>query len=170
MRTGWLKLAAIPVASVFLAAACGSDNSGSGATATTAAPATTAAASTTTAAAGTTTTAGATTTAAAASGATTTLPPTPGKGSAGKVTVFGVEDSENEAGAMQDALKAFGDANGINVTYVGRRDFEQQVNTQVLGGNPPDIALFPQPGKLASFAKDGDIKKVPDDVVAAVSP
>ena len=37
MRTGWLKLAAIPIASVFLAAACGSDNSSSGgATATTA--------------------------------------------------------------------------------------------------------------------------------------
>src|SRR6516162_3704030 len=95
MRTGWLKLAAIPLASVFLAAACGSDNSSKGATATTAAttaaPATTAAATATTA--GTTTTAGSTTTAAAASGATTTLPPTPGKGGAGKVTVFGVEDS-----------------------------------------------------------------------------
>src|SRR5690349_23912277 len=118
MRTGWLKLAAVPVASVFPAAACGSDNSGSGSTATTAAPATTAAASTTTSAAGTTTTAGSTTTTAAAAGATTTLPPTPGKGSAGKVTVFGVEDSENEAGAMQDALTEFGKANGIDITYV----------------------------------------------------
>src|SRR3954470_12334809 len=90
MRTRWLKLAALPVASVLLAAACGSDNkSGSSTTAaTTAAPGTTAAPSTTAAAA--TTTAGATTTTAAATGATTTLPPTPGKGSAGKVTVFGV--------------------------------------------------------------------------------
>ena len=168
MRTGWLKLAAIPIASVFLAAACGSDNSSKGATATTAAAGTTTAAAATTTAAGTTTTAGSTTTAAAAAGATTTLPPTPGKGGAGKVTVFGVEDSENEAGAMQDALTEFGKANGIDITYVGRRDFEQQINAQVLAGNPPDIGAFPQPGKLKQFAADGKLQKVPDNVVSAV--
>ena len=146
MRTGWLKLAAIPIASVFLAAACGSrqqERGGDGdhrrvgyhrggddhdvrrprrrAVRRRQRP---------------------------PRGATTTLPPTPGKGSAGKVTVFGVEDSANEAGAMQDALTEFGDANGITITYVGRRDFEQQINAQVLGGNPPDIGAFPQPGKL----------------------
>ena len=82
--------------------------------------------------------------------------------------MFGVEDSENEAGAMQDALTTFGDANGIDITYVGRRDFEQQINAQVLGGNPPDIAAFPQPGKLKQFAKDGKLIKVPDDVVTSV--
>ena len=81
--------------------------------------------------------------------------------------MFGVEDSENEAGAMQDALTEFGKANGIDITYVGRRDFEQQINAQVLGGNPPDIAAFPQPGKLKQFAQDGKLQKVPDDVVAA---
>jgi alpha-glucoside transport system substrate-binding protein len=168
MRTGWLKLAAIPMATVFLAAACGSDNSSSGGTtATTAAPATTAAATTATTS-GSTTTAGSTTTTAAAAGATTTLPPTPGKGSAGKVTVFGVEDSENEAGAMQDALTEFGKANGIDITYVGRRDFEQQINAQVLANNPPDIGAFPQPGKLKQFAQDGNLQKVPDNVVTAV--
>ena len=85
------------------------------------------------------------------------------------MTVFGVEDSSNEAGAMQDAPKKFGDANGINVTYVGRRDFEQQINTQVLGGNPPDIAAFPQPGKLAQFAQDGSLIEVPADVAADVA-
>ena len=52
----------------------------------------------------------------------------------------------------QDALTEFGKANGIDIKYVGRRDFEQQINVQVLGGNPPDIANFPQPGKLAQFA------------------
>src|SRR4029079_8084341 len=100
-------------------------------------------------------------------GPTTTLPKTPGKGSAGSLTVFGVEDSANEAGAQQDALTAFGKANGIDITYVGRRDFEQQINAQVLAGNPPDIADFPQPGKLKQFAQDGKLLKVPDDVVAA---
>ena len=105
----------------------------------------------------------------AAPGTTAPLAEPVGPGSAGSVTVFGVEDSENEAGAMQDALTEFGEANGIDITYVGRRDFEQQINAQVLGGNPPDIAAFPQPGKLKQFAQDGELIQVPDDVVASVS-
>jgi alpha-glucoside transport system substrate-binding protein len=104
----------------------------------------------------------------AAPGTTAALPSVPPPGTAGTVTVFGVEDSENEAGAMQDALTKFGEANGIDITYVGRRDFEQQINAQVLGGNPPDIAAFPQPGKLKQFAQDGELVAVPDDVVASV--
>jgi alpha-glucoside transport system substrate-binding protein len=159
MRKRWLKFAALPIAFTFMAAACGSSgNNGASDTGGTEAPATTAAAGGTEAPA----------TTAAAPGTTEALPATPGKGSAGSVTVFGVEDSENEAGAMQDALKEFGDANGINITYVGRRDFEQQINAQVLADNPPDIGAFPQPGKLKQFAQDGKLIQVPDDVVAAV--
>jgi alpha-glucoside transport system substrate-binding protein len=79
-----------------------------------------------------------------------------------------VEDSENEAGALQDALTEFGTANGIDITYVGRRDFEQQINAQVLAGNPPDIADFPQPGKLVQFAQDGKVLPLPDDVLASL--
>lgn len=167
------RWAAITVVTLgVIAAACGTSDGGSKSTEapTTQAGATTTAGSATTGG-GTETTAGGTETTSASTdaGATTTLPPTPGPGTAGSVTVFGVEDSESEAGAEQAALKAFGDANGITVTYVGRRDFEQQINSQVLGGNPPDIALFPQPGKLASFAQDGDLKEVPADVVSTVS-
>jgi len=185
----WLRLAAIPVSLGLLAAACSTSDDDDSASSQAPAAAT-AAASTTTEGGATTTKGGATTTEGGAtttksggsttttgksaatsttSGASTTLPATPGPGSAGSVTVFGVEDSENEAGAEQDALTEFGQANGINITYVGRRDFEQQINTQVLGGNPPDIALFPQPGKLAQFARDGDLLPVPEDVVKAVS-
>ena len=168
------RLVAIAAVSLsMLAAACSTSDGGSKSTsAPTTGAATTQAGATTTAGAGSTATTEsgtATTTASTDSGATTTLPPTPGAGSAGSVTVFGVEDSETEAGAEQAALKEFGEANGITVTYVGRRDFEQQINSQVLGGNPPDIALFPQPGKLAQFAQDGDLKEVPADVVSAVS-
>src|SRR4249920_19279 len=111
MTRSWQLRATLPItaALAMLAAACGS--SGGGGAATSAPSASEAPASTE---------AGATTAAPAGTGETTTLPPTPGKGSAGAVTVFGVEDSENEAGAMQDALKEFGDANGIDITYVGR--------------------------------------------------
>ncbi len=158
MRKRWLKLASAPITLAFLAAACGSSGNNGGAAGTTASAGT---------AAPGTTGAPATTAAPAGTGETTTLPPTPGKGSAGKVTVFGVEDSANEAGAMQDALTEFGKASGIDITYVGRRDFEQQINAQVLADNPPDIAAFPQPGKLKQFAQDSKLIKVPDDVTAA---
>jgi alpha-glucoside transport system substrate-binding protein len=49
------------------------------------------------------------------------------------------------------------------------RTFEADIGTLVAGGNPPDIALFPQPGRLAGFANSGDAFAVPDDVVANVS-
>jgi alpha-glucoside transport system substrate-binding protein len=171
MRRSWLRLAAVPISLALLAAACStSDDDDSSATA---APAGTSAATTEATGGTTETTAGTGDTEAAATSAapaeTAPLPSTPGPGTAGSVTVFGVEDSENEAGAMADALKEFGDANGIKITYVGRRDFEQQINAQVLGGNPPDIGAFPQPGKLKQFATDGELIEVPDDVVASVS-
>jgi alpha-glucoside transport system substrate-binding protein len=163
MRRRWLRLAAVPVALAFIAASCGDDDDGGAAD--TEAPAGTEATGTE-APDGT---AAATTAAPDGTAADTTLPETPGPGSEGSVTVFGVEDSENEAGALQDALTEFGEANGIDITYVGRRDFEQQINAQVLGGNPPDIANFPQPGKLLQFAQDGDVVPLPDDVLASVS-
>ncbi len=168
MRRRWLKLAALPIAFTFVAAACSTsdDDDSAGGTGATQAPAATGGTEAPTATGGTETTSGTT---GGSEAPATTLPETPGPGSAGSVTVFGVEDSENEAGAMQDALKEFGDANGITVTYVGRRDFEQQINAQVLGGNPPDIGAFPQPGKLKQFAQDGELIQVPDEVVTSVS-
>jgi alpha-glucoside transport system substrate-binding protein len=188
MRKRWHKLAAIPLALAFAtaAAACSTEDddddaatteAGGGAEATTA-EATTGDGTTAegtaadgTAAEGTAAegTAAEGTAAEGTTAATEPPPSVPGPGSAGSVTVFGVEDSENEAGAMQDALTEFGEANGIDITYVGRRDFEQQINAQVLGGNPPDIAAFPQPGKLAQFARDGELLEVPEDVVTSVS-
>ena len=85
------------------------------------------------------------------------------------VTVIGPENSEAEAGAMIAALAEFGEANGIDIQYTGARDFEEQINLAVEGGNPPDIAIFPQPGKLAGFARDGSVLAIPDDVLASVS-
>ncbi|HZD22087.1 MAG TPA: ABC transporter substrate-binding protein, partial [Acidimicrobiia bacterium] len=84
------------------------------------------------------------------------------------VTLFGPESSDEEAGAFQDALDVFAEESGINVTYTGARDFSDQINAQAAGGNPPDIAIFPQPGKVADFARQGFILALPDSVVAAI--
>lgn len=110
---------------------------------------------------GTTTTAGP-----AATTETTAAPDLAGT----RVTVFGPESSEEEAGAMQDALDVFAQQTGIEIVYTGARDFSDQINAQAAGGNPPDIGVFPQPGKIADFAREGFLLPVPDEVLAAVEP
>ena len=76
------------------------------------------------------------------------------------VTVFGPESSDVEAGAMRAALDLFAAQSGINIEYTGQRSFSDDINAQAAGGNPPDIAVFPQPGKIADFAREGYILEV----------
>ncbi len=54
----------------------------------------------------------------------------------------------------------------MTITFVGARDFEEQIGSQVAGGNPPDIAIFPQPGNLRDYAASEDVFPLPDDVLA----
>jgi len=85
------------------------------------------------------------------------------------VTVFGPENAATDVGAITTALGEFSASSGIHIDYTGARDFEEQINAQVESGNPPDIANFPQPGKMAGFARSGDVQALPDDVLANVS-
>ena len=83
-----------------------------------------------------------------------------------EILVTGPERSEEQAGALQEVLGAWGDANGVEVTYIGSADWEAEINTQIEGGNPPDISIFPQPGKLADFANAGYVVPVADFALA----
>ncbi|HSM64845.1 MAG TPA: ABC transporter substrate-binding protein [Ilumatobacteraceae bacterium] len=84
------------------------------------------------------------------------------------ITITGPERTDEEAGAIQDVMDAFGEQVNLNITYSGDADWEANINTQVEAGNPPDISFFPQPGKLADFARDGFIVALPDDVDATI--
>lgn len=86
------------------------------------------------------------------------------------VTVFSSEDGVDEATGIQRALDVFAEESGIEITHTGARDFSDQINAQAAGGNPPDIAMFPQPGKVLDFASQGFLLPVPDGVEAAVRP
>jgi alpha-glucoside transport system substrate-binding protein len=87
-----------------------------------------------------------------------------------EVSIISVETSGSAEGdAVVAALNEFGEANGITINYVGTGTFEDDIGTQVSAGTPPDIAAFPQPGFLASFARTGDVLPLPDDVLANVS-
>jgi len=85
------------------------------------------------------------------------------------VTLSGVEESTtNEGQGLQAALDQFAEENGMTITYTGVRSFEGDIGQQVAGGTPPDIGLFPQPGRIAGFAASGDVMPLPDDIVAGV--
>lgn len=141
-RKLWLILASL-FSLALIAAACGSDDDDSGddPTPTTAAPAPTTAAPTTTAG--------------------------PASLAGTSVTVFGPESSEHEQGALERALEVFSERTGINIEYTGSRDFSTQINVQATAGTPPDIGVFPQPGKIADFAREDLIRPLPEDVAAA---
>jgi alpha-glucoside transport system substrate-binding protein len=86
-----------------------------------------------------------------------------------EVTITGPERSEEEAGAFQDALDVFAEENDMTVTYLGSSDWESEINVAVEAGNEPDIGMFPQPGMLADFARDGAVQALPEDVEAAAA-
>ncbi len=85
------------------------------------------------------------------------------------VTITGPERDESEATALQEALDAFGEETGIEITYQGSADWEAEINVAVEAGTEPDISIFPQPGKLADFARDEILQPLPEDVESAVS-
>src|SRR4029079_7150781 len=64
------------------------------------------------------------------------------------VTLFGIEGGATEGPALQVALNAFDDDTAMTITYSGSRGFEGEVGTMIEGGSPPDIGMFPQPGRI----------------------
>jgi alpha-glucoside transport system substrate-binding protein len=56
-----------------------------------------------------------------------------------------------------ESMAAFEDATGITVNYIGDKTFEARITISVDAGDPPDIADFPQPGAVATFARQGHI-------------
>jgi alpha-glucoside transport system substrate-binding protein len=87
-----------------------------------------------------------------------------------RVTVFSSEDGTDEATGIQRALDVFAAENGMEIVHTGARDFSDQINAQLVGGNPPDIAMFPQPGKVKDFAAQGYLLAIPADIDAKIRP
>ncbi|MEU7894551.1 ABC transporter substrate-binding protein [Nonomuraea sp. NPDC049152] len=86
-----------------------------------------------------------------------------GKHDGKKVTVYSpIRDAE--ADLFQQNWKTFEQCTGMKITYEGTGEFEAQIQVRSDGGNPPDLAFFPQPGLLARFAKAGKLKPAPAEV------
>jgi alpha-glucoside transport system substrate-binding protein len=69
-----------------------------------------------------------------------------------------------EADKLEASWKQFEDCTNIKIDYEGTGEFEAQIKVRVDGGNAPDIAVFPQPGLLATFVKSGKLKEAPQPV------
>jgi len=70
---------------------------------------------------------------------------------------------------FQTVLDAFAEETGAKVTYTSTGDdIATVLGTRIQGGDPPDVAMLPQPGLLNSFAADGALQPVSDEVAAAV--
>jgi len=73
-----------------------------------------------------------------------------------KVNIFGAF-SGTEAQAVQSVIddKINNAGKDYEATYEGSDSFEEQIKIRVDGGNPPDVALYPQPGSVIEMAKAG---------------
>jgi len=79
-----------------------------------------------------------------------------GKFKGTKVSVTGPQTGE-DANKFNESFREFEEKTGIDIEYEGSKEFEATISARVDGGNPPDIADFPQPGLAASFAKSGKV-------------
>ena len=74
----------------------------------------------------------------------------------GEVAVFGAPTGI-EAQAIQKVIEDEINANrSYSAVYEGSDSFEEQVKIRVEGGNPPDVALYPQPGAVVEQAEAGN--------------
>jgi alpha-glucoside transport system substrate-binding protein len=77
------------------------------------------------------------------------------------VTVDGAFEGNDPDGVkFGESVKAFEEATGITVNYIGNKEFEATISVRVDAGDAPDIADFPQPGKAASYVGDGLVTDV----------
>lgn len=77
------------------------------------------------------------------------------------VNIFGAF-VDVDAERFEAAVIPFEEATGIDIVYEGSGDFETLVRVRAEGGDPPDIAVFPQPGLMADLARQGYIEDVSD--------
>jgi alpha-glucoside transport system substrate-binding protein len=73
----------------------------------------------------------------------------------GTVTVLGSWTGQEEAQFRQVL-----DRSGVKYSYQGTRDLDEVLRADVHNGNPPDVAILPSPGDLATYAGAGELKPV----------
>jgi alpha-glucoside transport system substrate-binding protein len=70
--------------------------------------------------------------------------------------------------AQIDSYKQFEACTGVKVNYQGDKSFEAQILVRAKAGNPPDLAIVPQPGLLKQLVATGKAVEAPATVGANV--
>jgi alpha-glucoside transport system substrate-binding protein len=84
-----------------------------------------------------------------------------GKYTGTTITVDGAFEGNDPDGVkFAESMKAFEDATGITVNYIGNKEFEGSIAIRVDAGDAPDIVDFPQPGLFANFVRKGNVVPV----------
>jgi alpha-glucoside transport system substrate-binding protein len=72
------------------------------------------------------------------------------------VTVDGPFTAPDDA-LFAESVAAFEEATGIDINYIGDKQFEARISIAVDAGDAPDVADFPQPGLLSRFVSQGHV-------------
>lgn len=75
-----------------------------------------------------------------------------------KVISFMTTFGGSELDALRKSTDEFTNQTGIQVSIESNRQLVPILRTRIAGGSPPDLALVPQPGTLAEFARAGNVK------------
>ena len=78
-----------------------------------------------------------------------------------EVNIFGAF-VDVDADRFAASMVAFEEQTGIDIVYEGSGDFETLVVVRAEGGDPPDIAAFPQPGLLTDLLRQDHIVDLND--------
>ncbi|MEU8234044.1 ABC transporter substrate-binding protein [Actinoplanes sp. NPDC048967] len=70
--------------------------------------------------------------------------------------------------AYKDSYKPFEQCTGVTIKYEGDKAFETQILVRAKAGNPPDLAIVPQPGLLQQLVATGKAVEAPAEVAANV--
>ncbi len=72
------------------------------------------------------------------------------------ISIFGAFETVEADAANAVISSGFNADTGAEAFYEGSGSFEEQIKIRVEGGNPPDIALYPQPGSVVEQAELGN--------------
>lgn len=74
----------------------------------------------------------------------------------GTVEVLGVWGAD-ELASFEAMVAPWEEDTGGNMEFTGTRDLIAVLTTRVEAGDPPDIAILPNPGQMAELARDGEL-------------
>ena len=66
--------------------------------------------------------------------------------------------------AQINSYKQFESCTGVKINYQGDKSFEAQILVRAKAGNPPDLAIVPQPGLLKQLVATGKAVEAPAEV------